>query len=71
MPLISMFELMPAYKRAGKGIGAFNVPQLDFGVAYVQGAEELGKAVILQVTENNIIHYRGGETSRCSLGGSC
>jgi fructose/tagatose bisphosphate aldolase len=56
MPLTSMFEMIPAYKADGKGIGAFNCPLLDFAVAHVRGAEAVGKGLILQVTENSIIH---------------
>ncbi|SNT33767.1 fructose-bisphosphate aldolase, class II [Actinomadura meyerae] len=49
MPLVPMSEAVPA---RGRGLGAFNVIQLEHAEAIVAGAERAGAPVVLQVSEN-------------------
>ncbi|MFE9101703.1 class II fructose-bisphosphate aldolase [Actinomadura geliboluensis] len=49
MPLVPMAEAVPA---RGRGLGAFNVIQLEHAEAIVAGAERAGAPVVLQVSEN-------------------
>jgi fructose-bisphosphate aldolase, class II len=44
---------------AGRGVGAFNVIQLEHAEALVAGAERAGAPVVLQISEN-AVRYHGG-----------
>ncbi|WP_028281544.1 class II fructose-bisphosphate aldolase [Arthrobacter sp. H5] len=61
MTLASTRELMADAARAGTGIGAFNVIQLETAQGLVAGAEKAGLPVILQVSENCIAYHGGLE----------
>jgi len=52
MPLVASAEILQAAKRAGRGIAAFNVIQIEHAEALVTGAQRAGAPVILQISEN-------------------
>ncbi len=51
-------EIVAAAARAGRGVGAFNVIQLEHAEALVAGAEAAGSPVVLQISEN-AVRYHG------------
>jgi fructose-bisphosphate aldolase class II len=51
-------EIVDAAARAGRGVGAFNVIQLEHAEALVAGAEAAGAPVVLQISEN-AVRYHG------------
>jgi fructose-bisphosphate aldolase, class II len=59
MPLASTADLVTSAARDRRGVGAFNVVQLEHGQAIVAGADLAGAPVILQVSENTV-RYHGG-----------
>jgi len=58
MPLTATGEIVAAAFAAGRGVGAFNVIQLEHAEALVAGAEAAGAPVILQISEN-AVRYHG------------
>lgn len=52
-------DIVDAAKGTGRGVGAFNVIQLEHAEAIVAGAEKAGVPVVLQVSEN-AVRYHGG-----------
>ena len=58
MPLVHPTDVIPQAARAGTGVGAFNVIQLELAEAIVGGAEQAGLPVILQISEN-CVRYHG------------
>src|SRR3954467_2563756 len=58
MPLVSGAEVVLAAAKAGRGVGAFNVIQLEHATALIAGAEQVGAPVILQISEN-AVRYHG------------
>jgi fructose-bisphosphate aldolase class II len=52
MPLVASAEILYAAKKAGRGVAAFNVIQIEHAEALVTGAERAGSPVILQISEN-------------------
>ena len=59
MPLASTADLVTSAARDRRGVGAFNVVQLEHGQAIVSGAAQAGAPVILQVSQNTV-RYHGG-----------
>jgi fructose-bisphosphate aldolase, class II len=59
MPLARTADLVAAAYRAGTGIVAFNVITLEHAEAIAAGAEEVGSAVIMQISEN-AVKFHGG-----------
>jgi fructose-bisphosphate aldolase class II len=59
MPLARTADLVSAAYRAGSGLVAFNVITLESAEAIVAGAEEAGRPVILQISEN-AVKFRHG-----------
>jgi fructose-bisphosphate aldolase class II len=59
MPLVSTADILTPAARGGRGVGAFNVVQLELGQAIVAAAALADAPVILQVSENTV-HYHGG-----------
>ncbi|GIG20610.1 fructose-bisphosphate aldolase [Cellulomonas chitinilytica] len=57
MPLVPTAEIVDAAAREGRGVGAFNVLNLEYAEAHVIGAERAGKPVIIQMTENCARHH--------------
>ena len=58
MPLVPTAEIVRPAVAAGRGVGAFNVIQLEHAEALVAGAEQAGAPVILQISEN-AVRYHG------------
>ncbi|MFI9605050.1 ketose-bisphosphate aldolase [Streptomyces sp. NPDC052043] len=58
MPLTGTGAIVAASAAAGRGVGAFNVIQLEHAQAIVAGAEAAGAPVILQISEN-AVRYHG------------
>jgi len=58
MPLTPTGEIVTAAFAAHRGVGAFNVIQLEHAEALVAGAEAAGAPVILQISEN-AVRYHG------------
>ncbi len=59
MPLARTADLIAAAHRAGEGLTAFNVITLEHAEAIVAGAEQAGRPVILQISEN-AVKFHGG-----------
>lgn len=59
MPLVPTQEIMQAAVAGGYGQGAFNVIHLETAQALISGAEQAGRPVILQISEN-CVKYHGG-----------
>ncbi len=57
MPLVSGAEVVLGAAKAGKGVGAFNVIQLEHATALIAGAEQVGAPVILQISENAVKYH--------------
>lgn len=58
MPLTPTAQIVSAAFATGRGVGAFNVIQLEHAEALVAGAEGAGAPVILQISEN-AVRYHG------------
>ena len=58
MALTPTGEIVDAAAAAGRGVGAFNVIQLEHAEALVAGAEAAGAPVVLQISEN-AVRYHG------------
>ncbi|MEV3987767.1 class II fructose-bisphosphate aldolase [Streptomyces sp. NPDC049837] len=61
MPLVGTADIVTPAARAGRGVGAFNVIQLEHAEAIVAGAEAAGAPVVLQISEN-AARYHGALT---------
>jgi fructose-bisphosphate aldolase, class II len=59
MPLAWTAEIVASAARDRRGVGAFNVVQLEHGQAIVSGAARADAPVILQISENTV-RYHGG-----------
>jgi fructose-bisphosphate aldolase, class II len=59
VPLASTAELVTSAARERRGVGAFNVVQLEHGQAIVSAAALAGAPVILQLSQNTV-RYHGG-----------
>src|SRR5262245_35354529 len=57
MPLVSGAEVLLAAAKAGRGVGAFNVIQIEHATALIGGAERAGAAVVLQISENAVKYH--------------
>ncbi|MFC9114394.1 MULTISPECIES: class II fructose-bisphosphate aldolase [Streptomyces] len=57
MPLSPTDDIVGPAFRAGVGVGAFNVVQLEHAEAIVSGAEAAGRPVILQISENTARYH--------------
>ena len=58
MALTPTGEIVDAAAKAGRGVGAFNVIQLEHAEALVAGAEAAGAPVVVQISEN-AVRYHG------------
>lgn len=58
MTLVPLAEVLVEADRLGRGVGAFNVIQLEHAEAYVTAAEDVGLPVVLQISEN-AVRYHG------------
>jgi fructose-bisphosphate aldolase class II len=59
VPLASTADVVTSASRDRRGVGAFNVVQLEHAQAIVSGAAQADAPVILQVSENTV-RYHGG-----------
>ena len=59
MPLGSTADIVTSASRDRRGVGAFNVVQLEHAEAIVSGAARADAPVILQISENTV-RYHGG-----------
>jgi fructose-bisphosphate aldolase class II len=59
MALARTADLVAAAYRAGTGLAAFNVITLEHAEAIVAGAEQAGRPVILQISENAVKFHHG------------
>lgn len=66
MPLTSTGDIVSAAAADGRGVGAFNVIQIEHAEALVAGAERAGAPVILQISEN-AVKYHGGALEPIAL----
>ena len=57
MTLVAMASLVAGARAAGRGLGAFNVIQLEHAEAIVRGAERAGLPVVLQISENTAAYH--------------
>ncbi|MFJ9774513.1 ketose-bisphosphate aldolase [Kitasatospora sp. NPDC101157] len=61
MTLVGTGEIVAPALSKGRGVGAFNVIQLEHAEAIVAGAEAAGTPVVLQISQN-AVRYHGGLT---------
>ncbi|MEU6971099.1 class II fructose-bisphosphate aldolase [Kitasatospora aureofaciens] len=61
MTLVGTGEIVTPALRSGRGVGAFNVIQLEHAEAVVAGAEAAEAPVVLQISQN-AVRYHGGLT---------
>jgi fructose-bisphosphate aldolase, class II len=59
MTLARLDEVLADAAAGGRGVGAFNVIQLEHAEALVEAAEQTGLPVVLQISEN-AVRYHGG-----------
>ncbi|MGH8939385.1 MAG: class II fructose-bisphosphate aldolase, partial [Actinomycetes bacterium] len=59
MPLATTADIVTSASRDGRGVGAFNMIQLEHAEAIVAGAADADRPVIMQVSEN-AVRYHGG-----------
>ncbi len=57
MPLVASADILYPAKKAGRGVAAFNVIQIEHAEALVAGAERAGAPVILQISENAAAYH--------------
>ncbi|MCM2421851.1 class II fructose-bisphosphate aldolase [Streptomyces sp. RKAG293] len=57
MPLVTTGEITGPAMAAGRGVGAFNVIQLEHATAITAGAERAGLPVVLQISENAVLYH--------------
>ena len=57
MPLVPTAEIVVPASREGRGVGAFNVVQIENAEALVAGAENARAPVVLQVSENAVRYH--------------
>src|SRR5262245_116070 len=50
-------DIVDAARKSGRGVGAFNVIQLEHAEAIVAGAERAGAPVVLQISENAVKYH--------------
>lgn len=60
MPIVPTAEIVAAARERGAGAGAFNVILIEHASAVVDGAQDAGLPVILQISEN-AVRYHGGD----------
>ena len=58
MTLVNLASVLADARRAGRGLAAFNVIQLEHAEAYAAAAERTGLPVVMQISEN-CVRYHG------------
>lgn len=56
--LADIADIIGPAAKAGRGVGAFNVIQLEHAEAIVTGAERVDAPVVLQISENTVAFHR-------------
>ena len=57
MTLATLDEVLHAAVAQGRGVGAFNVIQIEHAEAYVAAAERTGLPVVLQISQNTVAYH--------------
>ena len=57
MPLASMADVISDARAQRRGLGAMNVIALEHAEAIVAGAEQAGRPVVLQISENTVLYH--------------
>lgn len=57
MSLVALTDVLAAARAADSGLGAFNVISIEHAEALVAGAEEAGRPVVLQISENAVGYH--------------
>lgn len=57
MPLVPLQPMLATARAERRGVGAMNVIQLELAEAIVAGAEEAGRPVVLQISENTVDYH--------------
>lgn len=57
MPLVPLKDLLTAARNEKRGVGAMNVIQIEHAEAIVAGAEQAGRPVVLQISENTAAYH--------------
>lgn len=57
MPLVPLKELLSTAREERRGVGAMNVIQIEHAEAIVSGAEQAGRPVVLQISENTTTYH--------------
>ncbi|MFN2352764.1 MAG: class II fructose-bisphosphate aldolase, partial [Kiritimatiellia bacterium] len=63
MPLVTMKDILPAARRAGHAIGAFNIANFETAGAVITAAEAEQQPVIMQIYHRLMAHPRIGALS--------
>ena len=58
MPHVRLTDLLTRAREERRGIGAMNVIQIEHAEAIVSGAEQAGRPVVLQISENTAAYHR-------------
>ena len=58
MTLATLDEVLRAALAEGRGVGAFNVIQIEHAEAFVTAAERTGLPVVLQISQNTVAYHR-------------
>ncbi|WP_265520766.1 class II fructose-bisphosphate aldolase [Oerskovia flava] len=61
MPLVTTDHLLAPARQAGRGVGAFNVIQIEHAEAFVAAATDAGTGVVLQISQNAAAYHGGLE----------
>jgi fructose-bisphosphate aldolase, class II len=58
MPHVRLTDLLTRAREERRGVGAMNVIQIEHAEAIVSGAEQAGRPVVLQISENTAAYHR-------------
>jgi fructose-bisphosphate aldolase, class II len=58
MPNVRLTDLLTRAREERRGVGAMNVIQIEHAEAIVSGAEQAGRPVVLQISENTAAYHR-------------
>jgi fructose-bisphosphate aldolase, class II len=56
--LVTLDEVLRSAVAEGRGVGAFNIIQIEHAEGYVAAAERTGLPVVLQISENTVAYHR-------------
>ncbi|MPZ94679.1 MAG: fructose-bisphosphate aldolase, partial [Propionibacteriales bacterium] len=58
MTLTPLTDVLATARAEQRGVGAMNVIQIEHAEAIVAGAEQAGRPVVLQISENTVAYHR-------------